>query len=197
VRVIYRASSIIVLAVAAGMPFGPAHTAIMVLIITAIGFIIDCNIFFAAMPAYMTVYIHTDSATFIKLVLTAASQLLYTDPLRAIQSAEIEVWLVETDYPLDTTAINAAVRSLEYRDHITLAPDGLTINSGLWQMWLLEHARLPGHTTRPGLPSNRRILLALVAVALLALLIVALAASAPDAPPELPAVPTVTLATGN
>jgi hypothetical protein len=137
-----------------------------------------------------------------RLVLTAASQLLYTNPLQAIQFAEIEVWLVETDYPLDTTAINAAVRSLEYRDHITLTPGGLTINSGLWQMWLLEHARIPGHSARPAssesaTPPNRRVLLALLTAVLLVLLIVALASSVPDSPPETPAAPTVTLATGS
>lgn len=133
-----------------------------------------------------------------RLVLTAVSRLLYTDPLRAIQPAEIEAWLVETDYPLDATAIKAAVRGLEYRDHITLSSDGLTVNTGLWQMWLLENARLPVPRAMQG--SARvpvKLLLAVLAGVLLVLLLVlALVNSTPESVPDAPAAPTVTLATG-
>ncbi|MDX1995118.1 MAG: ATP-binding protein [bacterium] len=77
-----------------------------------------------------------------RLVLTAISSLLYDNPLRAIDIALIETWLVETDYPLDATTIIAAVRGLMYREIVTGAISTLKIPSGLMQRWLLENAQL-------------------------------------------------------
>ncbi|MCB9450162.1 MAG: AAA family ATPase [Anaerolineaceae bacterium] len=137
-----------------------------------------------------------------RLVLTAASQLLYSDPLHTIQTAQIEMWLVETDYPLDTTAINAAVRSLDYRDSINLTPDGLTIHAGLWQTWLLENARLPGLAgNRPDQsesqpPGRRRTLVIAAGLLLLLVMVIILATSSPGETQDSPLAPTVTLATG-
>ena len=54
-----------------------------------------------------------------RLVLTAMSDLLYNDPLGRMDAQAIQSWLVETDFPLDMTAINATLRSLEYREILT------------------------------------------------------------------------------
>lgn len=134
--------------------------------------------------------------------LTAISQLLYADPLQTIQAAEVETWLAESDYPLDTTAINAAVRGLEYREIIELAASGLTLTAGMWQTWLLEHAhpdaRPMASAAAPAARSaNRRGMMILAAAVVVILVIVlVLASSGAGAAPETPAVPTVTLASG-
>jgi hypothetical protein len=77
-----------------------------------------------------------------RLVLTAISGLLYGDPLGRIEAATIEGWLVETDYPMDITSINAALRSLEYREIVQATADGLRLTAEMLQTWLLENARL-------------------------------------------------------
>lgn len=77
-----------------------------------------------------------------RLVLTAISGLVYNDPLGRVDPASIEAWLVETDYPMDVTSINAALRSLEYREVVQPAPDGLRLSADMLQTWLLENARL-------------------------------------------------------
>jgi hypothetical protein len=109
-----------------------------------------------------------------RLVLTALGSLLYDDPLRAISTAMVESWLVQTDYPLDTTAINAAIRSLEYRELVAGTAAGLTISTGLFQKWLLENARLdPGGQPEERYAISRATWFALAAAAL-ALVMVAL-----------------------
>jgi hypothetical protein len=78
-----------------------------------------------------------------RLVLTAIASLVYDDPLREVTSKLIENWLVETDYPSDVVAINAALRSLDYRDIVSQHQHhGTKLVMGLMQHWLLEHARL-------------------------------------------------------
>lgn len=77
-----------------------------------------------------------------RLVLTALSNLLYDDPLAEISVGKVEAWLVETDHPLDITAINAAVRGLEYHELVRGTASAIRINAGLMRKWLLEHARL-------------------------------------------------------
>jgi len=77
-----------------------------------------------------------------RLALTAISGLLYGDPLRSIDTAAMEAWLVETDFPMDATTINAALRGLEYREIVSATSSGLTLTTGLMQTWLLENARL-------------------------------------------------------
>ncbi len=84
-----------------------------------------------------------------RLVLTAISGLSYENPLRLIDPAEIESWLVETDYPMDLMTINAILRSLEYREVIANAPDGVRIISGMWQTWLLDNAQIVERTPEP------------------------------------------------
>lgn len=75
-------------------------------------------------------------------VLTAISGLVYDDPLGRIDAAAIQTWLIDTDFPLDITAINATLRSLEYRDLLQPTPQGIALTAELMQTWLLEHARL-------------------------------------------------------
>lgn len=86
-----------------------------------------------------------------RLVLTAIIGAHYDDPLAALSAESLHAWLVETDYPLDTTAISAALRGLEYRELI--APQDLAVTAGLMKTWLLENART---VQRSGLPRPER-----------------------------------------
>ena len=80
------------------------------------------------------------------LVLTAISDLLYNDPLARLDAAAIESWLVETDFPLDITAVNATLRSLEYHEILQPTPNGIALSASLMQSWLLENAHLGRRT---------------------------------------------------
>lgn len=88
-----------------------------------------------------------------RLVLTAISDLNYNDPLGRVDASAIQGWLVETDFPLDITAINATLRSLEYREILLPTPAGITLSASLLQSWLLENARLGRRTPAPALPA--------------------------------------------
>lgn len=77
-----------------------------------------------------------------RIVLTAISDLVYNDPLGRLDATAIQGWLVETDFPLDLTAINATLRSLEYRDVLLPTPGGIALSATLMQSWLLDNARL-------------------------------------------------------
>jgi len=77
-----------------------------------------------------------------RLVLTAISGLLYDDPLADLTTQRIEKWLLETDYPLDMTAVNAGIRGLEYRELVFGGMTNMRIRAGLFQRWLIEHARM-------------------------------------------------------
>ncbi len=131
-----------------------------------------------------------------KLVLTALSGLIYDDPLRPLDAAAVESWLVETDYPLDTTAIHAALRALEYREVVAAVP-GLTLRAGLLQAWLLDNARLDrgGAAASASAPGQRqRLAIALVIGLLVVGLLAALALSAAPRPSASgTSAPTVTL----
>ena len=92
-----------------------------------------------------------------RLVLTAISSITYTDPVARIDAPTIEAWLIETDYPLDVVAINAALRGLEYREAVALAADGaIRINGDAFQRWLIEHARLGERVSGAGSHADRR-----------------------------------------
>ncbi|MBL8146441.1 MAG: hypothetical protein JNL34_08645 [Anaerolineae bacterium] len=84
-----------------------------------------------------------------RLVLTAITDLIFEDPLDKISVPLLQTWLTDTDYPLDTTAILSALRSLEYNEIVTGMPDAVVITSGLMQTWLLENARLQNKGARP------------------------------------------------
>lgn len=88
-----------------------------------------------------------------KLTLAALSNILYRDPLRQVDAAVIESWMVETDVRLDATAINVALRGLEYREWVEPTPEGVRIKAGLMHTWLLDNAtpdKLPRPTRRRG-----------------------------------------------
>lgn len=133
-----------------------------------------------------------------KLVLTALSSLLYDDPLRPVDARALEAWLVETDYPLEPTAIHAALRALEYREIVTAAPS-LALRSGLLRAWLLDNARLDGARAPAGAASRapgqrRRAAIALVVVAVVVAALAALAlGGAPPPSTDGAPIPTVTL----
>lgn len=81
-----------------------------------------------------------------RLVLTAISDLVFNDPLGRVDASAIQGWLVETEFPLDITAINATLRSLEYREILIPTPNGINLSATLLQSWLLENARLGRRT---------------------------------------------------
>ncbi|MEO8393905.1 MAG: hypothetical protein ABI700_13015, partial [Chloroflexota bacterium] len=142
-----------------------------------------------------------------RLVLTAISDLLYNDPLGRMDAQAIQSWLVETDFPLDVTAINATLRGLEYRDILIPTPNGISLSASLMQSWLLENARL-GRRTQSSAPMPEkpieprvrvtprllRILLAILIVLVIANVIayVWVNSGSPSVPPNIQ--PTVTLA---
>lgn len=108
-----------------------------------------------------------------RLVLTAMISLHYDDPLRDIDTGRIEQWLVETDYPLDRTTINVAIRGLEYQELVKGSSNDLRIAAGLLRKWLMQNARLDGVASPAesgdglGLTSNRLWLVVLVALVIL------------------------------
>jgi hypothetical protein len=141
-----------------------------------------------------------------RLVLTSIAGIVRDDPLRHISAPVIENWLVDTDTPMDVTAINAATRSLEYREILQLGANGLEIKAGLMQTWLLDNARADeqlGASYRAGFsaseipPGRVRVTRPMIAAAVLIVLVaLAIAAitltNASQNPPITP--PTVTLA---
>jgi hypothetical protein len=131
-----------------------------------------------------------------RLVLNAVSHLFYENPLQAADPTAIESWLLETDYPMDATAIHATVRSLEYREIIANTPSGIKLSAGLMQKWLLENAQSMRQAASPPSLSRQRLMwLMLVIIALaIGLLLVINFSSAPQ-PNNNPPEPTVTLET--
>ncbi len=75
-----------------------------------------------------------------KRVLAAISQRHYADPLKKVDPEAIEAWLADSDTPMDRTAINAALRGLDYAELVQTTQVGTAISSGLMQAWLLENA---------------------------------------------------------
>jgi hypothetical protein len=132
-----------------------------------------------------------------RLVLTAISSLIYADPLGKITPSAIESWLVETDYPMDATGINAAIRGLEYREMVENTPNGIRLNAGMMQTWLLENGRLNERSGRPELrrPALRWLALAGIVILVLALVLIATQGGTPATPTNPIAEPTVTLMT--
>jgi hypothetical protein len=133
-----------------------------------------------------------------QLTLTAISRLYYDNPLGKIDAEAIADWLVETEFPLDTTAINAAIRSLEYDEILTQGPTGVSINAGMMQTWLMDNTETPSAADTPeAAEPAARAPLRWVVLAIILLIAGVLAlvsvSSTPraDTPPQ--AAPTVTL----
>lgn len=136
----------------------------------------------------------TDSSSNERLALRTISHLIFSDPLAPVTAERITAWLADSDYPLDTTAVNAAIRSLEYREILAYEEHRLIIRAGLFQQWLLER-RDSQPSTGPVNQSARRygvLMIALVVIIGL-LLLFALSSAPRDPGPALTAEPTVTL----
>jgi energy-coupling factor transporter ATP-binding protein EcfA2 len=135
-----------------------------------------------------------------RLVLTALTHLAYADPLKPPAPADVETWLIESDYPLDRTSIHSALRGLEYDEIIAHERSGIVLNGGLLQTWLLEHVRLNDSAATRTLPRASRWGWALLAAVLLLVLLAAglalLGGQQRAAPPAVTAAPTVTLVGG-
>jgi len=139
-----------------------------------------------------------------RLILTAISGLLYDDPLINLTTQRIESWLIETDFPIDITTINAGIRALEYQNLVRgSTSDGIRIRAQLFQRWLIEHARMDKPETFHSKPAtiksndfqlDRNGLLLIVAVVIIVILLVA-AIQQSDNPSSIPLQPTVTLGT--
>jgi hypothetical protein len=152
-------------------------------------------------------------------VLAAISTAQYIDPFKAVTAAEIESWLVQTEIPMDMTAIQAALRGLEYRELIvyeTGAARGVRLKSDLFRRWLREHADFDSPAAQPGsgsqvargalaelgtnfsrLSPTQRIWFGIGVVVLLILVLVAVITAPPREVNEVDndaSVPTVTLA---
>lgn len=134
-----------------------------------------------------------------RLVLRAIISLLYADPLAPITARDIEAWQVETEFPLDSTTIHAALRSLEYGEIISGTPVQITV--GMMQTWLLDNVRQSQPARRvpsAAAPPPRRIWRliggALIVLALAVLVILSIAQT-PQGAAQLTPQPTVTLVT--
>lgn len=135
-----------------------------------------------------------------QLVLRAITELFYNDPLAGISPQAIAAWLIESDFPLDSTAIHAALRSLEYRELVSTAP--VQISAGMMQTWLLDNIRQarvlksgsPNVTLSP-LKNRWRLVAAGIAGAIVLVLLILLIVGSPQGRAELPPQPTVTLVT--
>ncbi|MBZ0295423.1 MAG: ATP-binding protein [Anaerolineae bacterium] len=128
-------------------------------------------------------------------VLTALSRLIYTDPLNPVDHQALMAWMIDSDNPLDSAAVNAGLRSLDYREIVRQEQGKITLTMGLMQLWLLDTTPMESQPA-PDSTSRRR---QLALVLLLVLLIVALLAISQLSGPEVaatPALPTATLAGG-
>ncbi len=130
-----------------------------------------------------------------RLTLMAITRLQYADPLAAVTAGTIEHWLIESDFPLDQTAIHVALRSLEYEDVITQAAHRIQITVGLMQTWVLDNGRV-GEDSASRMGSRFRLWWAAVITLIVVVILLALitgqkgaSSSVVDAPP------TVTLVT--
>jgi hypothetical protein len=108
-------------------------------------------------------------------VIAAVAQLIYADPLTAVNARSIERWLVESDYPMDMTAVYSALRGLEYKQLIENTSGGIRVAANLLQIWFLENAHLPEVKATASLRTQqpwRLLAVALIFIALLVLLVV-------------------------
>lgn len=151
-------------------------------------------------------------------VLTAISTAQYIDPFKAVTAAEIQSWLVQTEHPMDMTAIQAALRGLEYRELVVYEAGtarGVRLKSDLFRRWLREHGGFDtaesadqqhaghraGHREGPvsvGSLSRQQMIIAGIVAAVLLAVILMVVLMTPPAPENggrnEAAMPTVTLA---
>ncbi|MBA3871795.1 MAG: hypothetical protein H0X30_21825, partial [Anaerolineae bacterium] len=130
-----------------------------------------------------------------RLLLTAITRLMVDDPLTAVNVTAISDWLIESDYPLDLTTINAAVRGLEYDELIENNKGNISFKSSLMQVWLLQNAELQTASTTTVAPPRRGLIAAAIVLALIILVLVFVVSQQPPAnqPSSSTAQPTLTL----
>lgn len=114
-----------------------------------------------------------------RVVLTAIIELRHEHPQQALTPESIELWLAQSDYPMDSTAIAAQLRGLEFRHMLRPQRRPIRLQSGLLERWLLEHARQ--EIAQPAPSPRRALIIGLMGVMLTALLIAFLIASVPPA----------------
>jgi hypothetical protein len=126
-----------------------------------------------------------------KLVLTAITDLFYDDPLRPILTTTIATWSVQSDYLLDETAINAALRGLLYAEFIRINNHHIAVNGDLFRKWLLENARIVGDKSQ----MNQAIPMSLLigGIVIIGIAILLLLASLGDTTSGSDIIPTVTI----
>ncbi|HRF96422.1 MAG TPA: hypothetical protein PLZ51_14550, partial [Aggregatilineales bacterium] len=116
----------------------------------------------------------------------------YDDPLRPIFTTTIATWSARSDYLLDETTINAALRGLLYDEIISMKANQISINGELFRKWLLENARISADksTEKPSIPISL-IMGTVVVLGILFLIIVLALGGTPNSGGEI--IPTVTL----
>lgn len=169
--------------------------------ISEINQVID-DVYLKADDTYRTIWKRSLSQNE-RQVLTAISGMLYDDPLVNLTTQGIENWLLETDYPLDITTINAGIRGLEYRNLVIgSTSEGIRIRAQLFQRWLIEHAQIDKPETFHTLPRSnsddlqigRNGLILIVAIVIAVVLLVVFTQQS-DTSLITPLQPTVTLGT--
>jgi hypothetical protein len=133
-------------------------------------------------------------------VLTALAHLRFDHPEKPVQAEHIELWLADTEYPLDLTAIFSVLRRLDFIEVVQHAHHDVRARAGLFEQWIRETVRRD-HLRRVLPPASAPLidprvarygligLGTLVTVLLLALL---LGTPSDDLPPQEP-IPTVVL----
>ncbi|MCU0480338.1 MAG: hypothetical protein MUE54_03905 [Anaerolineae bacterium] len=106
-----------------------------------------------------------------QLVLTAIADLFYDDPLRPITTTTIAAWSAKSDYLLDETAINAALRGLLYDEIIQMSHNQIRVNGEHFRKWLLENARIGGEIT-PKPASNISLMLIIITLVIVGMVLV-------------------------
>lgn len=133
-----------------------------------------------------------------RLFLNTAAYVYYDNPVRDLSIDRMVAWLLETEHPLDSTALSAVFRGLDYQGFVRGTASNVRFTSTLMRRWVLDKARLtvPTRTKSPDTEETHNINLMWVAVLVLIVVVgIVLALSianggTPDAVPTLPLVPT-------
>lgn len=74
-------------------------------------------------------------------VLTALAHLRFDHPEKPVQAEHIELWLADTEYPLDLTTIFSVLRRLEFVEVVQHAHHDVRASAGLFEQWIRETVR--------------------------------------------------------
>lgn len=125
-------------------------------------------------------------------LLTAIIGLQYDDPLARRSAERLQQWLIETDTLLDTTAIHATIRSLEYRELLFQSEQGYTLSADIMRRWLLENTQTPTSSSMPEATANSPHWLLWTLALLILLVIIMIALNQPAMPADNPIAPVAT-----